>query len=347
MQIARDNINPYVLAVEEAQSDIRELVKRAYMRRLSLYTVNRELEKIINKATKGVQIERLKNDIRRSLINFANAQRRAWQSLGITPALLLFLGSVQGKENPPLPPESIAHELPKYYQTTEKYYKTTAKGVPLQTYYKDVWEKQVRPIFNKLAKERALDPNDFSEKHNSLRNLAEMEVRYHDHIDSIESLKNSGARLVVCSAHEDCSERCAPWQGKVYSLDGTSGTTPEGYKYVPLERATDHYYTTKAGRTYKNGLLGFNCRHKLSEYKGELLPTVSERERKKEYAITRKQRELEKKVRNARAEMLINKDINRQKYLEARRNAIDFNKEYMQFSKDNNRAYYPMRTRIT
>ena len=104
-----------------------------------------------------MQIERLKNDIRRSLINFANAQRRAWQSLGITPALLLFLGSVQGKENPPLPPESIARELPKYY-------KTTAKGVPLQTYYKDVWEKQVRPIFNKLVKEKALDPNDFSEK---------------------------------------------------------------------------------------------------------------------------------------------------------------------------------------
>ena len=340
MQIARDNINPYVLATEEAQSEIRELVKRAYMRRLSLRTVNTALEKIINKATKDVQIERLKNDIRRSLINFANAQRRAWQSLNITPALLLFLGSVQGKENPPLPPESIARELPKYY-------KTTAKGVPLQTYYKDVWEKQVRPIFNKLVKEKALDPNDFSEKHNSLRNLAEMEVRYHDHIDSIESLKSNGARLVVCSAHEDCSERCAPWQGKVYSLDGTSGTTPEGYKYVPLERATDHYYTTKAGRTYKNGLLGFNCRHKLSEYKGELLPTVSERERRKEYAITRKQRELEKKVRNARAEMLINKDINRQKYLEARRKAIDFNKEYMQFSKDNNRAYYPMRTRIT
>lgn len=339
MQIARDNINPYVLATEEAQSEIRELVKRAYMRRLSLRTVNTALEKIINKATKGVQIERLKNDIRRSLINFANAQRRAWQSLNITPALLLFLGSVQGQENPPLPPESIARELPKYY-------KTTAKGVPLQTYYKDVWEKQVRPIFNKLVKERALDPNDFSEKHNSLRNLAEMEVRYHDHIDSIESLKSNGARLVVCSAHEDCSERCAPWQGKVYSLDGTSGTTPEGYKYVPLERATDHYYTTKAGRTYKNGLLGFNCRHKLSEYKGELLPTVSERERRKEYAITRKQRELEKKVRNARAEMLINKDINRQKYLEARRNAIEFNKEYMQFSKDNNRAYYPMRTRV-
>ena len=340
MQIARDNINPYVLATEEAQSELRELVKRAYMPRLSLRTVNTALEKIINKAAKDVQIERLKNDIRRSLINFANAQRRAWQSLNITPALLLFLGSVQGKKNPPLPPESIARELPKYY-------KTTAKGVPLQTYYKDVWEKQVRPIFNKRGKEKALDPNDFSEKHNSLRNLAEMEVRYHDHIDSIESLKNSGVKLVVCSAHEDCSERCAPWQGKVYSLDGTSGTTPEGYKYVPLERATDHYYTTKAGRTYKNGLLGFNCRHKLSEYKGELLPTVSEKERRKEYAITRKQRELEKKVRNARAEMLINKDINRPKYLEARRNAIDFNKEYMQFSKDNNRAYYPMRTRIT
>ena len=47
MQIARDNINPYVLATEEAQSDIRELVKRAYMRRLSLRTVNTDRKSVV------------------------------------------------------------------------------------------------------------------------------------------------------------------------------------------------------------------------------------------------------------------------------------------------------------
>ena len=339
MKIANDSLNPYVEYVEDAQGEIRLLVKRAYLQRLPENEVNEALKKIVRHATRDVKIDRLKGDIIRSLINYANRQRRLWSSLGISPEALLFLGSVQGKEQPPTPPQRVLQALPQYR-------KEMSAGVPLQRYYKDVWREKIKPTLERIAAEKALDPTDIA-AHNSLRNLAEMEVRYRDHIDEIAELKSAGTKLVVCSAHTDCSDRCAPWQGRVYSLDGTSGTTPDGHRYVPLEEATDHYYTTKAGRTYKNGLLGFNCRHKITEYKGKMLPVVGSRERKREYAITQRQRTLERKVRNAKAEMEVYKGIDRVQYLSARRKAIEYNKQYKQYSRDSNRAFYPVRTKIT
>ena len=133
--------------------------------------------------------------------------------------------------------------------------------MPLGKYYKDVWEENVLPTLDKIAQSKALDPNDLTGR-NSLRNLAEMEVRYTDHLDSIDDLKSRGVKLVIASTHADCSKRCLRWQGRIYSLDGTYGEI-NGKKYIPLEVATNIYYTTKAGRVYKNGLLGFNCRHRL------------------------------------------------------------------------------------
>ncbi len=92
----------------------------------------------------------------------------------------------------------------------------------------------------------------------NLRNRAEMYVRHEAQQDSIEQMRKDGVKLVWASTHVDCSRRCAPWQGKLYSLDGTYGEI-NGKKYQPLENATDIWYTTKAGKRWKNGLLGFNC----------------------------------------------------------------------------------------
>ena len=214
----------------------------------------------------------------------------------------------------------------------------------LSRYYSDVWRNRVKPALDRLCNGVALDPHDYTGR-NSLRNLAEMEVRYADHLDNIADLKAEGERLVVCSAHADCSDRCAPWQGRVYSLDGTSGVI-DGNRYVPLERATDIYYTTKAGRVYKNGLLGFNCRHKLYPYRGELLPVISAEERKAEYEVTKRQRAMERDVRRAKTSALMLKDINKAEYIRQRDKAKALYRAYIRYSMDNNRAYYPMRVTI-
>ena len=337
MRIAKDNLNPYALALEEAQEDIRKLIKHAFFYRLSYSDVNTRLDRIIRKATDEIKIERLKRDARIALYNFANIQRVTWQSSGLSPAAFLFVVKAVDKTNPPVMPQKIEKDIPSMFLSQER-------GVPLQQFYRDVYNERIVPTLDRLVKERPLDPNDQIGR-NSLRNLAEMEVRYHDHNANIAELRQSGARLVVCSSHADCSNRCAKWQGRVYSLDGTSGVV-DGNRYIPLEKATDVYYTTNAGRTYKNGLLGFNCRHYLTEYRGQLLPTVSADERKKEYAITKRQREYESAIRMARAQAAYYDGLDEKKRLLYVREARALNKEYQQFSKANGRPYYPMRTRI-
>lgn len=263
MKIARERYNPYVPLIEDAQTDIREIVKRAFLYREPKQKTENKLAKAIRTATDGIEIPRLKRDVTVSLINFANRQRVAWQSVGLTPEAVLFLASQKDLVKPRLSRvEAIREELFSAGGLDgdgriRTYNDSEARGVPLNRYYGDVWRERVQPAIREAAKANALDPNDYSGR-NSLRNLSEMEVRYHDHLDNIDELKASGARLVVCSSHADCSDRCAPWQGRIYSLDGTSGVV-DGHRYVPLETATDVWYTTKAGRRYKNGLLGFNC----------------------------------------------------------------------------------------
>lgn len=339
---AKEQFNTAAQAVEEAQTEIREIVKRGFLKGYSLERVNAEVVKAIKKYTSRINIPRLQKDAERSLIGFANAQRIIWQSLGISPELLLFLGKQAAKDfkSNDLPSNEQLQQI----RETAKFYRDIAYGVPLQEYYKTVWEKRVKPIFDKLVKNKPLDPNDFSGR-NSLRNLAEMEVRYDEHQKNIADLKSAGHKLVVASSHADCSERCAKWQGRIYSLNGTAGKI-DGYNYVPLEQATDIYYTTKAGRVYKNGLLGFNCRHYLMPYEGKLLPTVSAEEREKQYAITKQQRKYEAAIRTYKAKALYEKETNGKEYKAYLNEARKLNKEYIKFSKDNDRAYYPIRTEL-
>lgn len=340
MQDANGRLNIYAQEFEDAQTEIRAIVKRAFLSCAAPGAVNKTLAGVINKAASQVKIKRLEADGRQSLWNFANRQRLIWQESALPPEIILILGQYAAKDfhSDEQTESRLTREFGRFNAPV------TDMGIPLSRYYTDVWKKHVVPMLDKLCEGVALDPNDYSGR-NSLRNLAEMETRYQAHLDSIEELKALGIKLVVCSSHADCSDRCAPWQGRVYSLDGTYGVV-DGHRYVPLEKATDVYYTTKAGRTYKNGLLGFNCRHELRPYEGRLLPTISAEERKAEYAVTLRQRAMERAVRRKRVEALMLKDINKTGYLEARRQAAALYDKYMNFSKKNERAFYPMRTAI-
>ena len=116
---------------------------------------------------------------------------------------------------------------------------------------------------------------------------------------------------------------------------------------MPLETATDIYYTTKAGKTYKNGLLGFNCRHKLYEYvPGMGIPKVSRAEQRKENKINTKLRAMEKTVREWRMREELNKGAgNTAEYLHAQKKASEAYARYRKFSQENGRAYYPDRVK--
>lgn len=299
------------------------------------------MEKVIQESLKQIPIWQLKDAAVRSLRNFANKQYNTlFRVLGLPSAFLMLIASVIDESIPAKQREVIARQIELNYS------ENIPVGVPLQTYAKQYTEEKLKPVLDELSTQNALDPDDVSGR-NSLRNRAEMEVRYDNHLESISKLKEGGNKLVVASSHADCSQRCSPWQGRVYSLDGTSGTTPDGRKFVPLEEATDIYYTTKAGRTYKNGLLGFNCRHYLMPYKDGLKPPKPNKElERKEREITQRQRELERNVRLWRTRALEYKNVDYNAYRQAKEQAIKWNKYYIEFSKNNGRAYYPSRTKL-
>lgn len=79
-----------------------------------------------------------------------------------------------------------------------------------------------------------------------------------------------------------------------------------------------------------------------------VIPFVDKATQQKERVINTRQRELEREVRHWRVQALMHKGVmgERQEYLTARRKAIEANREYVRFSKDNGRAYYPSRVKL-
>ena len=344
-----DPLNEQASVLVDAQTDIKTAIKQSVLSGESAEAAKNKINNIIDRAVARIRSPTLKQDGKISLMKFANvAYAQFNQNLrGISPlkiaAVIVLMRAITAKQ----PTGQIYQPATAVEQRAARVLSYTAnnKGIPLQEFQK-VYIDRVDGALKNLAQSHALDPNDFTGR-NSLRNLAEMQVRYERHQSEIAEFKKRGTKLVVCSVHADCSQRCARWQGRVYSLDGKRGVTDDGREIIPLEVATDVYYTTKAGRTYKNGLLGFNCRHKLFEYKPKMaIPTVSELQQKREYAITLKQREMERDIIAARENALMYKDTNVDKYRVWKKAAVERYEQYKRFSAANNRAYYPDRVKI-
>lgn len=327
-------------------------MKDEYFRRTPKAEIDRKVFKHIAEAERQIKIPELAVDVRQSLLRFYTAQynelRRSfgWQ-LPVLAALLLLNGrTLTGGDIRPTKPQT---EQAKQILAERGYDASRLTGAPLQKFSRDYMRDNVKPALDRLAAQQARDPGDV-EGRNTLRNRAEMEVRYQAVSENIEAMRARGVKLVIISTHADCSERCSKAQGGVYSLDGTSGTTDDGRHYEPLENVTDIPIITKAGKVYPRGygiLYGFGCRHFAVQYKsGYRFPKPNATEERREYEITQEQRRLETVVRKWRTKAVEYKNTDRESYLKARNNAIAANKAYIAFSKQNNRAYYPSRTKL-
>lgn len=351
-----DPLNKQASILVDAQTDIKLAIKNGILSGKPSFIVKEKIRGIIDRALSHIDSPVLKNNAKISLMQFSESAYARLKTVLPNPTLAVAVYTLIKSISERHMPEDLQsnEKVFKARTSAEKtaikdlyggFYNTDDKGIPLQEFQK-TYMQRVNAALKDIANQNALDADDVTGR-NSLRNFAEMQVRYERHLNDIEKLKQDGVKLVVCSVHADCSDRCKEWQGRVFSLDGTYGITDDGRKYIPLEIATDIYYTTKKGKRYKNGLLGFNCRHKLLPYKtGMLIPKVSEEERKREDAITRKQRELERAVIHWREEALMQKGVNTVEYKRARRNAVDSYERYKRYSKENDRAYYPDRVKI-
>ncbi len=348
------------MALTKAEALIRKAVSDGVIQKKPKASVAEDVKKIVKDAVKMIRIPALRLAAIRSLNDFfreqwSTAERMMAPKRDVLLGLLALAGekpkemrgghlrevtrvnAFEGLRARGITVEDDGHEAKVY-------------GVPVGRYSEEYWEQQVRPVYDRLLRQFPKDPDDISGR-NSLRNRAEMEVRYNAHQDEILRLTQEGHKLVISSEHANCSERCRPWQNRVFSLDGTSGVTDDGRKYVPLEVATESravQYTTKAGVTYNNGLLGFNCRHYLVPYKsGFRFPKPSAEVEKKEYALDQRQRALERRVRRAKTKLMVMEANTPQKVRDrAKKVAKRALSDYRKFCDENERTYYPSRITI-
>lgn len=351
-------LNKQASVILDAETEIKRTIKDGVLSGTPSFRIKEKVKGIIDQAVSKIPSKTLQDDVKKSLMQLSETvykrMRMTFPNSLIAVAIWTAVKSVEksisaGDTSPRAeiykPKTNVEKRAFKTLYGGE--FTTDAKGIPLQEFQKN-YVRRVTETLNDIADAKGIDPGDVSGR-NSLRNLAEMQVRYERHQEDIAKLKADGVRLVICSAHADCSKRCAPYQSKLYSLDGTYGKAEDGRSYEPLENATQNprdVYITKAGRRYQNGLLGFNCRHYLSPYKvGMAVPYVSASVQEKERAITKRQRELERTVIHWRERAVAQKG-NARSYAVAKQKAEYWFNQYKEFSKRNGRAYYPDRIKI-
>ena len=216
--------------------------------------VLREVRKIIKETITDLESKELKISAKQTLENYVRQlMQKAFMSIGIpltlmTMAFARLSTGVKFKDIA----KTYSAELPK-----DVFEIAQPKNV-----FSEEYAKRVKEVYNELAKAEPMYDTNIS-----LRNIAEMTVRYDNTMKQIQGFISRGVNLVVGSQHANCSKRCEKWQGGHYTLDNTYQVV-DGIEFQPLSNATDQYYTTKKGKTYKNGYLtGYNCRHYLMEYK--------------------------------------------------------------------------------
>lgn len=135
-----------------------------------------------------------------------------------------------------------------------------------------------------------------------------MDIRTTTHNAAIQAQKDRAAEYGVStfqiSSHPGARPLCAPYQGKFYSWDNTSGTVEDlnGKKY-----SYSGINTTSYGEPA--GIFGINCGHtpqtfvngySLARYK----PTADAAENERIYKLTQQQRYYERQIRQAKTEAL-------------------------------------------
>ena len=180
---------------------------------------------------------------------------------------------------------------------------------------------------------------------------AEMAVRYAAAVENLQRLIDSGVSFCWISSHPNCSPRCSPFQGKLYSLFkgkvtidgkeyGESGTI-DGISYKPINEAL-----AGANGDGNGCISGYNCRHRAIEYERGSKPPAdySEAEMKREYAIDKQQRNYENRIRQLKQEEKQLRACGMEKEAaEKRKQWRRLTKDYQIYSIENDRAYYPYR----
>lgn len=342
-----------VLNVQDAQTRIKVIIVEGFKQNIVKTEVERRIAVVINDAAARYPPEQ-RDAIRQSLA--INAQKWHWlysnnlRAIG-TAAInkMLRLPEIQNvaktysidvAQIAGLPPSEQRAVIDRFrpYMTEDRY------GTPIISEYDKRVKAQIKVLASDPANLTRVDKNGKAYTVN-MRNFAEMEVRYQANKTDVQRLADDGVKLVWASSHSDASPRCAPYQGRLYSLDGSSGTTANGEKFTPLDDAL-------AGpKGDGNGIInGYNCRHRLIEYaaNSKAPKEYGDRDTKRENAVTGRQRQYERDIRNMKIqERLARADGDKESASDLRSRWQNLTKNYEAYSAQNERPFYLWRTRVT
>ena len=334
-----------IVALQSATTKIKELITQAILQGASQEELTKQLNRVIAEACVKIRDPTLKKEIRNG---FVVSAKKWYYELNQT--IKTVNHNLRNKVLNVVPTTTLyALDLNAIFKNGPKqiidsfrpYMDFNSKGRAVIEDY----EKSVKLGIKALAADPPISTRLTKEGKPvkvSLRNRVEMAIRYDANLKDVKNLVDNGVKLVWTSSHPNCSPRCAPFQGRLYSLDGTSGVI-NGIRYTPLNDALK----ANGGNSIING---YNCRHRLIEYRpGSHPPTdYSEEEIKREYAIDQRQRHYENTIRNMKAEERLLRQAGFTKEAGGLRKKWQYlNKSYEAFSLRNGRPFYRWRTRIS
>lgn len=227
-------------------------------------------------------------------------------------------------------------------------YEEGAEGTYIN--YPEAFKNELANVQNEIAK-GSLSMYDKNGKPKSIRNMAEIGVRYKLIQDDLKRLGN--VKYVLATQHANASERCSWWQGKIFLVDfdveaRVMSEYPGASKVQPLVKPIGYidgkpYYSLKTA--CENGFLSYNCQHRLVKYEiGMYIPkerdliSVSKRR-----DITSKQRYLEREIRQKETDIQV---LQGKQQTEARKDHARLKKEYALFCEKNKVPRYDWRTKV-
>lgn len=379
---AYSRMNPTTIAIEEAQTDIKEAAKRAVLNADDEYTYMGKVGEILKKRLAHVRSPTLRDSALVSLLRFA--QKQYAEELKLMKLYVEWFRMVTEAKLKGLPQANA------YYRAVIKevgnvkdsigFKLETFNGAPVRVINNPTLRSDTMPDYgvDPSAYNNALPLKELHEMYLTrvedvrlslidagavddggltLRNIAEMTTRYDHQNKMIADLREKDVKLVYIEPHSNCSKRCEKYQvggslhpSGLYSLNGETGVTAVDHvPYLPLEFATQNpidQYTTKSGKVYQNGcILGYNCRHRLIPYKPNTQPIpIPKRVIENRRRVEMTQRAMEREIRHLRGSLIQATSL---KDINGIKKAIaTAEKNYKAFSIKNNAAYFIRRTEI-
>lgn len=174
--------------------------------------------------------------------------------------------------------------------------------------HRETMQNAVASAIRQIAKENIPAFIDKAGRKWTAEAYANMYVRTNVHNLSIDAVvkrnEDYGNDLFIVSKHSGARPKCAPWQGKIVSKNNRRGTTTDanGKKVSFIALSSTSY-----GQA--DGLLGINCGHQLYPFipkqsinNVKPLSKEQERENKRIYEESQRQRAIEREIRASKTQ---------------------------------------------